>query len=56
MTTRTLKNFVNGSYQESRAKEALDLVDPATEEVYATSPISNAGRCGPGLSGSGRCV
>ena len=41
MTPRTLKNFVNGSYQESKAKEALDLVDPATEEVYATSPISN---------------
>ena len=41
MTTRTLKNFVNGSYQESKAKDALDLVDPATEEVYATSPISN---------------
>ena len=41
MTTRTLKNFVNGSYQESKAQDALDLVDPATEEVYATSPISN---------------
>ena len=41
MTPRTLKNFVNGSYQESKAKEGLDLVDPATEEVYATSPISN---------------
>lgn len=42
MTTRALKNFVNGSYQEAKSSEALDLVDPATEEVYATSPISNS--------------
>ncbi len=41
MTTRTLKNFVNGSYVDSKGKEALDLVDPATEKVYAHSPISN---------------
>jgi betaine-aldehyde dehydrogenase len=41
MTTRALKNFVNGSYTEPKGNEALDLVDPATEEVYATSPISN---------------
>jgi betaine-aldehyde dehydrogenase len=42
MTTRTLKNFVNGSYVESKGKDALELVDPATEEVYAHSPISSA--------------
>lgn len=42
MTTRALENFVNGSYQEAKSSEALDLVDPATEEVYATSPISNS--------------
>lgn len=42
MTTRALKNFVNGSYQEAKSSEALDLVDPSTEEVYATSPISNS--------------
>lgn len=41
MTTPTLKNFVNGSYVDSKGKEALDLVDPATEKVYAHSPISN---------------
>jgi betaine-aldehyde dehydrogenase len=41
MTTRTLKNFVNGTYVEAKASDTLDLVDPATEEVYATSPISN---------------
>jgi betaine-aldehyde dehydrogenase len=41
MTTRTLKNFVNGSYVDSKGKDALELVDPATEKVYAHSPISN---------------
>jgi betaine-aldehyde dehydrogenase len=41
MTTRTLKNFVNGSYVDSKGKDALELVDPATEQVYAHSPISN---------------
>lgn len=41
MTTRTLKNFVNGSYVDSKGKDALDLIDPATEKVYAHSPISN---------------
>jgi betaine-aldehyde dehydrogenase len=41
MTTPTLKNFVNGSYIDSKGKDALELVDPATEKVYAHSPISN---------------
>lgn len=41
MTTRTLKNFVNGSFVDSKGKDALELVDPATEKVYAHSPISN---------------
>jgi betaine-aldehyde dehydrogenase len=41
MTTPTLKNFVNGSYIVSKGKDALELVDPATEKVYAHSPISN---------------
>jgi betaine-aldehyde dehydrogenase len=40
MTTPTLKNFVNGSYVDSKGKDALDLIDPATEKVYAHSPIS----------------
>lgn len=41
MTTPTLKNFVNGSYVDSKGKDSLELVDPATEKVYAHSPISN---------------
>lgn len=42
MTIPTLKNFVGGAYVEAKGTEALPLVDPATEEVYGHSPISNA--------------
>ena len=41
MTTPTLKNFINGKYVDSRGKDALKLIDPATEAVYANSPISD---------------
>ncbi|WP_345761528.1 gamma-aminobutyraldehyde dehydrogenase [Diaminobutyricibacter sp. McL0608] len=40
MSTQELRNFVNGDYAESRATERIDLVDPSTEEVYGTSPVS----------------
>lgn len=40
MATRELHNFVNGDYAESTATERLDIVNPATEDVYATSPVS----------------
>ena len=41
MSTPTLKNFINNEYVDAKAKDALDLVDPATEEVYAHAPISS---------------
>lgn len=37
-----LKNFVNGTPVEARGEATLPLIDPATEEVYATSPVSTA--------------
>jgi len=40
MANRELHNFVNGDYAESSATERLDIINPATEEVYATSPVS----------------
>ena len=43
MSVRELKNFVGGAYVESDASETLDIFDPATGEVYATSPVSSAG-------------
>jgi betaine-aldehyde dehydrogenase len=42
MLTRTLKNFVNGEYVESRSDSRLDIINPATGQVYATSANSNA--------------
>ena len=43
MSIRTLKNFVNGEYIESRADSALEIINPATGQVYATAPNSNEG-------------
>ncbi|PJJ72712.1 betaine-aldehyde dehydrogenase [Diaminobutyricimonas aerilata] len=37
-----LRNFIDGRYVDSSAESSIDLVDPATEEVYATSPVSTA--------------
>lgn len=42
MSVRELKNFVNGRYVDSHGDERLELVDPATESVYGTSPVSTA--------------
>ena len=42
MAAKTLKNFINNNYVDSHADTHLDLVDPATEDVYAHAPISTA--------------
>lgn len=42
MSIRTLKNFVNGEYVESRSDETLDIINPANGQVYATAANSNA--------------
>ena len=39
-STADLRNFVNGRRTDARGSESIDLVDPATEEVYATAPVS----------------
>jgi len=40
MSVPELRNFINGEYVDSRSEARLDLIDPATEAVYATSPVS----------------
>jgi betaine-aldehyde dehydrogenase len=40
METQELRNFVNGDYAESRATERIQLIDPATEDVYGSTPVS----------------
>jgi betaine-aldehyde dehydrogenase len=41
MPVRELRNFINGNYVESATSEQLDVINPATEEVYARTPISS---------------
>ena len=41
MSARELRNFIDGGYVDSDASERLDVLDPATEEVYATAPVSS---------------
>ncbi len=40
MSARELRNFIGGEYVEARGDESFPVIDPATEEVYATSPVS----------------
>jgi betaine-aldehyde dehydrogenase len=42
MSAREIRNFINGDYVASRAEAGFDVIDPATEEHYATSPVSSA--------------
>ena len=42
MNPSDLRNFVGGEYVESSSDTRFDLLDPATEDVYASSPVSNA--------------
>jgi betaine-aldehyde dehydrogenase len=36
-----LRNFINGDYVAAHAESSFDLVDPATEQVYGSSPVSS---------------
>src|SRR6188472_4460703 len=37
-----LRNFINGDHAESTSATTIDLIDPATEQSYGTSPVSTA--------------
>ncbi|MCF2530570.1 gamma-aminobutyraldehyde dehydrogenase [Yinghuangia soli] len=37
---RTLRNFIDGKFVDAADGRTLDVIDPATGEVYATSPLS----------------
>ncbi len=41
-TPRELKNFINGEYVAPRASASFEVIDPATEQTYASSPVSSA--------------
>ena len=35
-----IRNFINGEYVTAKGDGSFDLIDPATESVYGTSPVS----------------
>jgi betaine-aldehyde dehydrogenase len=37
-----LRNFIDGAYVEAKTDDSFDVIDPATEKSYATSPVSSA--------------
>ena len=42
MAERILRNFINGEYVDARSDDSFDVIDPATEQSYASSPVSGA--------------
>lgn len=42
MSTPPLQNFINGDYVDATGESSFDLIDPATEEVYGSSPVSSS--------------
>lgn len=40
MADRTLRNFINGEYVDAKGDGSFAVIDPATEDTYATSPVS----------------
>ena len=42
MATNEIRNFINGQYVSANAESGFDVIDPATEEAYASSPVSGA--------------
>src|SRR5690606_33416720 len=40
MAERIMRNFINGEYVEARSDDRFDVIDPATEQSYASSTVS----------------
>lgn len=49
MTTelRRLRNYINGEFRDAADGRTIEVVNPATGEVYATSPPSPPGVTAP---------
>ena len=41
MSAGTIRNFINGEYVDSEADDGFELLDPATEATYGSSPVSS---------------
>lgn len=42
MSAPDIQNFINGEYIEARTESSFDVIDPATEDSYAHSPVSSS--------------
>jgi hypothetical protein len=42
LETEHLRNFVNGEYADTAQGRRSELIDPATGQVFATAPVSDA--------------
>ncbi|MBI5162019.1 MAG: gamma-aminobutyraldehyde dehydrogenase [Micrococcales bacterium] len=42
MATPHLQNFIHGAYVAPRGDDGFEVIDPATEQAYALSPVSGA--------------
>ncbi|MDH6180568.1 betaine-aldehyde dehydrogenase [Microbacteriaceae bacterium SG_E_30_P1] len=40
MSASEIKNFINGQFVSAKGDESFAVIDPATEEQYASSPVS----------------
>jgi betaine-aldehyde dehydrogenase len=41
MSEQVIRNFINGEYVEATADSSFELLDPATEATYGSSPVSS---------------
>src|ERR1700712_3053676 len=41
MSEQVIRNFINGEYVEASADSSFELLDPATEKTYGSSPVSS---------------
>jgi len=41
MSEQAIRNFINGEYVEATADSSFELLDPATEKSYGSSPVSS---------------
>ncbi|MET0990711.1 MAG: gamma-aminobutyraldehyde dehydrogenase [Glaciihabitans sp.] len=41
MSAAEIRNFINGDYVAARSDTSFDVIDPSTEETYASSPVSS---------------
>ncbi|GHD82474.1 betaine-aldehyde dehydrogenase [Salinibacterium amurskyense] len=42
MSAPDIQNFINGEYVAARTESGFDVIDPATEDSYAHSPVSSS--------------